>query len=1014
MIKYLVQRPIAVIMTFIILIITGFLMIKQVPVSLLPNVDVPQIIIRINYPNNSSAVIEQNIIQPIRESLINLDNLKNIECISTNHIGKLTLTFEFGAKMNLAYIEVNEKLDQLINSLPRDMQRPEVIRVNTSDIPILRIQVTSNSGVDQIVVSTLVEKVLKKRLEQISGVSMVDINGIQNSIITVTPNKNILYSLKLNENHVLQTIKDANNELGALSIKQGQYSYFVKVKNELDNVETIKNLPIRLDDGTVIPLYKVANVQTEQEKQTGYHFYNGKEGLVITVQKQPESRMNDLMPQILNLVENFKIDYPTIDFHITQNQSFLLDAGINNLVQDLFCGGILTILILFLFLGNWAIPSLMSISIPLSLIITFIFFYLFNISFNIISLSGLTLGIGMLIDNSIVVIDNITRKRRSGLNSLDSSIKGVNEMIAPVISQVLTTVAVYAPLILLSGLSGTLVYDQAIGLTISLGVSLLVAFILVPLLYKLFITESSKNIKEDTIFYKWIEKCYHKMIIHILKFKKKYFILTLIFMPIGICLATKVPISALPNIEKKETLISVNWNASIDAQENLRRIHDLYKSIENNCLVVEADIGIQQFLFQQEDNSIEQSEIYYACKNEKNKNQTDEFLIKWLKVNYPKATWKITDAPNAFTQLFNSTKPYFEARFKPLNKNEIQNEKFKIQNIINNLMVNNYSLGAGLIFEPSISILLDYEKMSVYGINKSSIEEALKKQFGTYIVSEINRFGEIKKIKLKTDLNTIDIKLENTINSINGSSYPLKYFITYSYDEQYKFITSDKTGQFKSIKIDNKLLNFPKLMENISAIAIKNGFIVNYDGQYFENNNQIKELSYIFLIVLILLYFILTIQYEDLIQPLIVMLTIPIGISGGMILLWFTGGTLDVMAAIGFVVILGLIVDDPILKVETLIKLEKKHIAQGKKFDNELLEYMIHEAGSICLKPLLMVSLTTSIALLPVLFLDGIGNDLQKPLSIVIIGGLTIGTFFTTWFIPLAYWYVAKWKNKLR
>nr|WP_315821824.1 efflux RND transporter permease subunit [Paraflavitalea speifideiaquila] len=286
----------------------------------------------------------------------------------------------------------------------------------------------------------------------------------------------------------------------------------------------------------------------------------------------------------------------------------------------------MTILLLFLFLGNIASPLLMSISIPLSLLITFLFFYLFNISFNIISLSGLALGIGMLIDNSIVVIDNITRKRQGGLEMEESSIQGTNEVITPVISQVLTTVAVYAPLVLLSGIAGALVLDQGIGLTISLGVSLLVAFILSPLLYKLFLKTDPGKLKKDTLVYEWVAKGYHRMIHHILHHKWIYFLVTLLIMPVGIWLASQMPVAALPALEKKESLLLIDWNDAIDARENLERVKRLQSVIQPGCLATEAEVGLKQFLLQQDNTSIQKAEVYFSCGNEASKLATDRLV----------------------------------------------------------------------------------------------------------------------------------------------------------------------------------------------------------------------------------------------------------------------------------------------------------------------------------------------------------------------------------------------------
>ena len=268
MVRYLIQRPIAVLMTFIALIIAGLVLIKKVPVSLLPDVDVPQIVIRVNYPNTSATVLEQNIIQSIRESLGNVNHLKNIESRSANHTGLLHLTFEYGTRMNLAYIEVNEKLDRLTNALPRDMQRPQVMRINTSDIPVIRVQVIPKEETPYLEVSALAEKVLKKRLEQIEGVSLVDINGKQQGIITITTDKEALRALQIDESTITQTIKNANRELGGLSIREGQYQYFIKLLNVLESEAAISKLPVRLKDGSVIPLSRLAKVAQEPEKQT--------------------------------------------------------------------------------------------------------------------------------------------------------------------------------------------------------------------------------------------------------------------------------------------------------------------------------------------------------------------------------------------------------------------------------------------------------------------------------------------------------------------------------------------------------------------------------------------------------------------------------------------------------------------------------------------------------------------------------------------------------------------------
>ena len=233
MIKYLIQRPVAVLMCFGALVLAGCLLIWKIPVSLLPAVDVPLIVMRVHYPNNNASTIEQNVLKPIREHLANLHRIEKIESTAANHSGLVHLTFGHGTKMNLAYIEINEKLDRLANLLPRDMQRPQVMRINTSDIPVIRIQVMPREGTDLFSLSLLTGKVLKKRIEQLEGVSLVDINGRRQAAISITPDEEKLRALHVPADLLAQTIQNANQDIGGLSVQDGQYRYFIKLGNSL-------------------------------------------------------------------------------------------------------------------------------------------------------------------------------------------------------------------------------------------------------------------------------------------------------------------------------------------------------------------------------------------------------------------------------------------------------------------------------------------------------------------------------------------------------------------------------------------------------------------------------------------------------------------------------------------------------------------------------------------------------------------------------------------------------------
>jgi multidrug efflux pump subunit AcrB len=1006
LIRFLIHRPIAVLMTFSVLLVFGIWAMVHIPVSLLPAIDVPQIVVKVNYPNTPAPSIEENIVRPIRENLATLHNLKDIESISTNHAGTLYLTFDYGTRMDLAFIEVNEQLDRVTNTLPRDLFRPQVVRINTADVPIARLQVIPKKQDDYLQVSALAEKVIKKRIEQIEGVSLVDINGKKSGIIEVTPLTEKLTAAGIHEQDLMTAIQQSNRELGSLSVKDGHYRYFVRLANRLEEVADIEQLPVPLQNGTVMRLKELALIKQEAEVPTGVHLFNGQPGLVISIHKQSQARMHELIHHIREAVSQFETDYPEVEFELTQDQSFVLEAGVSNLYQALMFGGVCCIILLFLLLGHYASPLLMSISIPASLIITFIFFYLFGISFNIISLSGLALGIGMLIDNSIVVLDRITRKRRSGLSMDDSCVVGVQEVVSPVVSTVLTSVAVYAPLVYLSGLAGALVFDQAIALTLSLGVSLLIAFFLNPVLYKLFLRQDPDKLKEDTRFYTWLTKRYHTMIEMVFRRKRLYFGVTLFMMTFGIFLASKLPVSSLPAVEETESLVIIDWNEPVQVKENERRVQQLMHEVGGQLSAWEADIGLKQFLLNRESNTVQRAEVYFRAASASEKKVTDKVVDEWLGNHFPNATRIIQNAPNAFTQLFEDKTPFLEARFKQLQGNG--EEAFEsLESMLATFSQAEWRKGLGLVQEENIELVIDNDKLALYNIPHLDVRNQLNRSFGNYTISEIKRFGEVRAIKLHSEKDGLQNKLQTRVVSATGTSYPLNAFVTWSHQRDARYVTADKTGMYKSFSLPHEGHdNVEGIILLVKQAASNQGLSVEFSGRYFNSRKLLYDMLIIFAISSLLLYFVLAVEFENLVHPFLVMLTMPLGVAGALLALHLSGSTLNIMSAVGLIVVLGIIVDDPILKIETLNRLRKQYGTGA--YNGETLMKAIHEAGEICLKPVLLTSLTTCMALLPILFMPGIGAELQKPLVYVVLGGLTIGTFFSLWFTPLAYWFLTR------
>lgn len=1026
MITFLLKHPIAVWISFIFILFLSAFTFLKLPISLLPSVAIPEIVVSVQASNFAPQQVENSILKPIREKLATQNGLLSLESKSLGEYGIIKLQFEYGTDMQLAYLDINEQIDRLSDILPDEIERPKVVKINTSDIPIARLQVLPKvTTSDLIGLSTLAQKVLKKRLEAIEGVSLVDINGIQNQLISITPKKEKMFALGITNVDITNTIRQNNQQLGSISVKDGQYRYFLSMEATLQSVEDIQKLSI-LKNNTIIPLSEVASITLTNDKVFSWHFFNQQSGVVITVHKQASAQMKAVNERLNQALEQFKNEFPTLDFTFTQNQTKLLDLSINNLQTSLLFGGLFAFIVLFLFLKHYRIAIIIGISLPSSLIISFLLFYLTGLSINIISLSGMALGIGMLIDNAIIVLDNISRnfqesEEKDSLERLfKACVYGTEEVMSPLISSVLTTLAVFVPLVFLNGLSGALFYDQALAVGITLFCSLLVSFILLPLCFWLFfrvnIHKKELNLSGESKFFALILKIYQWFHHLIFNYKIAAFTLLLGLSLSGIYIFNLLDKSSLPAIEKLDFQLSLDWNEPIEVDESKQRVEALLTAFEQQYQLAESDIGLKQFLIQESESNTTQIDIYFLCESEIARNILINHLNNHLSNYYPKARYTINDASNAFNQLFASAKPYFEARFTNLQNRELLSKEV-FNTIVSSIPQDTYTLGEGWISTTAVNIQVDTKQLNTYQIDYEEALNQINQIFGNTTISEIRSFGEVQPIRLVSEKEDFSTKLRKeflykTVYDDNGNTkqiaYPLRNFINYRFETAYKAITSTTLGAYQALQFEDSDLNYEKLSQDFIQLSKKDGrFTVDFEGEYFEAKKNLQQMVYVLVVAILLLYFILAAQFESFLQPIIILLTLPLGITGSLLILWLAGTSINIMSAIGIVVMLGIMVNDAILKIDTINRLWR---SQQEKTKAKLKE-IIFKAGTMRLKPILMTSITTILALMPILFSTGIGADLQKPLALAVIGGLTIGTFTALFFIPISYYLFTKITN---
>ena len=496
MIKELLKRPIGVTMSVIAIVVLSIVAMGYLPVSLMPDIDIPQITIQVSAPGLSVREVDNTLLKPLKNQLSQVAGLKNITAEARADAGAIYMDFEPNGNIDLIFIEVNEKLDRAVTTLPKDVERPKVIKASVTDIPAFYLNLSLKSGaprepgkpreagIDFSELGQFARDVIAKRIEQLPQTAMVDISGVVTPELLCIPDYTKLTSMGVGIGLLENAIADNNVSLGALSIKDGQYRYSIHFDSRIISKEDIENIYIN-HDGRIYRFKELCEIVERPAKRNGLVRSGADPAVTLAIIKQSDARMADLQESIAALITDLEKEHPDIRFELTRDQTQLLSYSIHNLNSNLLVGAVLAALIIFLFMKDLRSPVLIVITIPLSLVITLLVFHVLGMSLNIISLSGLILGTGMIVDNSIIVIDNIFQKWRTGLTLEDSISRAVGEVFTPMLSSVLTTCSVFLPLIFLSGTAGALFYDQAMAVTVALFASLLAAVLVLPVYFYL-------------------------------------------------------------------------------------------------------------------------------------------------------------------------------------------------------------------------------------------------------------------------------------------------------------------------------------------------------------------------------------------------------------------------------------------------------------------------------------------------------------------------------------------------
>jgi len=1011
--KFSVDRPVAITMMVLIIIVFGFISFSRLGLDLLPDIEYPMVSVITSYPGVTSEDIEDVITKPIEDAVSTANDVKAISSSSQEGVSAVIIEFNSGTNVDFVAQDIRDKIGLMEGSLPGESNKPLVIKMDVGAMPVIGYGITSNS-LDTLALKKILEDNVKDKIGRLEGVASVQLQGGKEREILVKINKPQLEIYNLTQEQIVRTLRSENINLSGGFIEQGLQEFPLRTEGEFKNLEEIKNTVILNNNNTPIYLKDVAEIIDTYKEVRGYSRTNKKEGLVMLVNKQSganTTKVTDIVKEELpNLLESLPGD---ISLSLVMDQSQLIKSSTDSVTQSGLIGGLLAMLVLYLFLRNWRPTFAIGLAIPLSLIATFIPLYVFGYTLNLMTLAGLSLGIGMLVDNAVVVIENIYRHLARTGKRRKAAIVGTNEVGLAIIASTLTTIAVFLPMSLGSGVAGQLSRGLSLTIIFALTSSLFVALTLVPMIaskiFKHREKASSYKKASGEDFFAKNKNVYKKILVWSLNHRIKVILLVTGLLIATLALIPFIGTEFMPSSDQSIMLIQ----GEMPVGSSLNETNKATEQIEDILIdKLEDDlIGMTSFAGQDSSNSqassmgignsINDITIMIRLRDKKDRElsniQIKEIIrqnkppIRGLKINYMDMAGILMGGGVAPIEL-----KIFGKDLDQL-KNISQDIADKIKDV-DGLREIDTTLD---VAKPELVIKIDKEKASYLGLTVGQISTVVKSSMQGTIATQLRENGEETDIRVRYDKTYRDDleKIENLIITTPlGSQIPLKQIARISKNESPVKINREDQLRVVSVTaniFDRDVGSVTGDIENkLKGYDFPSGYFMEYGGSQEQINETFTILAWALALGILLVYMVMASQFESLIHPFIVMFEIPLAFIGVGMALFLTGQSLSLPAFMGIIMLAGIVVNNAIVLIDYVNQLRKTGMS---KFDALIV------GGADRLRPILITSITTILGMLPMAISTQEGSEMMRPMAVAVIGGLLISTILTLVVIPVIY-----------
>jgi HAE1 family hydrophobic/amphiphilic exporter-1 len=1009
-----VKRPIMTTLCFVAVVILGLFSLNTLPIDLYPDIDTNTIMVMTTYQGASAQDIEQNVTRPLENVLNSVNDLKHITSKSRENISVITLEFEYGNDIDVLTNDVRDKLDMVSSMLPDDAETPIIFKFSTDMIPIILLSVQADESMPGLY--KILDDAVANPLARINGVGSVSISGAPEREIHIYVDPTRLEAYNLSIETISSIIAAENRNIPGGSFDIGSDTYSLRVQGEFTSSDQMKNIVVGSYEGRNIFLSDVAKIDDSLEERAQETFNNGQRGAMIVIQKQSGANSVEISNKVLKMLPSLQKRLPT-DVHlgIIVDTSDNIRRTINSLVETVLYALFFVVIVVFFFLGRWRATLIITITIPISLIASFIYLAMTGNSLNIVSLSALSISIGMVVDDAIVVLENVTTHIERGSDPKQAAVHGTNEVAISVIASTLTLIAVFFPLTLVTGMTGVLFRQLGWMVTIMMIISTVCALSLTPMLCSILLRRNNKHGKIYTIFFTPIsrgldafDRGYGRLLKWVVGHKTITIIACVGIFVGSLWLVKHVGTEFFPTAD--DGRLSVNLEMPIGTRQEITR--EVTQRLVKEWREKYPEINVINFTngTASSDNTfaslsdngphIVSMNIRLCNPDERDRSITEiAALMRKDLEEYPEyKKVRVQVGGNGGSMGGQSTIDY---EIYGYDFTETDSVAAKLKAMLQQIPGTADVYISRSDYQPEYQVDFDREKLAIYGLNLQTAANYLRNRINGSTASQFREDGEEYDIKVlyAPEFRTSIEDIENIL-IYNSAGKAVRIRDVGTVVERFTPPTIERKDRERVITVKTTVQDVPmsQIVEasqaEIDKMDIPQGINIELSGSYEDQQDSFHDLLLLAALIVILVYIVMAAQFESFTYPGIIMTSLMFAFSGVFIILFLSGHTLNVMSMIGGIMLIGIVVKNGIVLID--------YISLNRERGMSIRRAVI-DGGKSRLRPVVMTTLTTILGMVPMAIGTGQGSEMWRPMGTAVIGGLTFSTILTLLFVPTLY-----------